>query len=75
MSLTSLSPVSLINGSSIISKYFFFEMIKRDIKIHVMSVSMRKALIIWEEYIEAKSRNEALFLRSVSIKLRMHGPD
>lgn len=29
---------------------------------------MRKALIIWEEYIEAKSRNEALFLRSVSIK-------
>lgn len=36
--------------------------------MHVMSVSMRKALIIWEEYIEAKSRNEALFLRSVSIK-------
>ena len=36
-----------------------------------MSVSMRKALIIWEEYIEAKSRNEALFLRSVSIKCNL----
>merc|ERR1712126_410550 len=40
------------------------ELTHRDIKMHVMSVSMRKALIIWEEYIEAKSRNEALFLRS-----------
>ena len=49
-------------------------MIERDIKMHVMSVSMRKALIIWEEYIGAKSRNEALFLRSVSIKLGIHGP-
>ena len=39
---------------------------KRGIKMNVLSVSMRKALIIWEEYIEAKARNEELFLKSVS---------
>ena len=39
--------------------------------MNVMSVSMRKALIIWEEYIEAKARNEELYLKSVSTNLKI----
>ena len=45
------------------------ELTHRGIKMNIMSVSMRKAHIIYEEYIEAKARNEPLFLRSVRVFL------